>query len=123
MSERIESLGRENAGLKRAQEIRETSGYVRVDGLEELRRSFEQLRQTSETRQEAQSRTPSQQIERERNPIPMYSGDRRDLPTFINRFFSWTVTQRVEQALTYEVPVLMKAPSRARPGIRTNNSV
>ena len=58
MNERIESLGRENAGLKRAQEIRETSGYVRVDGLEELRRSFEQLRQTSETRQEAQSRTP-----------------------------------------------------------------
>jgi len=87
---RIENLGREIAGLRRAQE----QEYVRVDEFNEFRRNL--------------SRTPSQQqAERERTPIPMYSGDRRDLPNFINRFFSWTVTQQVEQALTYEIPVLM----------------
>ena len=98
LSDRIESLGREIAGLKRAQEIRETQGYVRKDRFEELRRSFEQL---------TRDRTPSQQVERERNPIPMYSGDRRDLSNFINRFFSWAVTQQVEEALTYETPVIL----------------
>ena len=47
----------------------------------------------------------------------MYSGDRRALPNFINRFFSWAVTQRVEQALTYQVPVLMTTKkSRAELG-------
>ena len=106
MSERIESLGREIAGLRRAQELRETQGYGRADEFEELRRSFKQLRQTS-IRQEAQSWTPSRQVERERNPIPMYSGDRRDLTNFINRYFSWTVTQQVEEALTYEIPIIL----------------
>lgn len=37
----------------------------------------------------------------------MYPGDRRDLQNFINRFFSWAVTHQVEEALTYETPVLM----------------
>ena len=80
----------------------------------ELRRNFENLRHSM--RQESQNRTPSQQqYESARNPIPMYSGDRRDLPNFINRFHLWTVTHRVEQALTYEFTVLMttKNPEQA----------
>ena len=81
--------------MKRAQEIREIQGHVRVNEFNELRRNVDELRHSF--KQEAQDRTPFQQVERERNPIPIYSGDRRDLPNFINRFFSWTVTQRVEK--------------------------
>ena len=83
----------------------ENRGYVRGKEFNELRTKFENLRHS--IRQEAQNRTPSpQQVDRERNPIPMYSGDRWDLPTFIN-LFSWTVTHQVEEALTYEIPVMM----------------
>lgn len=90
-------------------------GYVKkVDDFEELRRSLERSRQTNQIKQETQNYSPSQQqVEREKNSIPMYSRDRRDSPDCINCSFPWTVTQQGEQALTYEIPILTTKKFRA----------
>lgn len=56
---------------------KEIQGYVRLYHFEDLCKSFEQLRQTNQIRQEARKRPLSQQqVDCEKNLIPMYSGNR-----------------------------------------------
>ena len=68
-------------GNQRSTEARE---YAKVEELNELRTMFEQhMRQCTGPSQREQVRTPSlPQYEYERQPIPVYSGKRNDLPHF-----------------------------------------
>ena len=40
-------------------------------------------------------------------PIPMYSGERNSLPRFLKLFYSWALSRRSEDALSYSRPVIM----------------
>ena len=40
-------------------------------------------------------------------PIPMYSGERNSLPRFLKLFYSWALSHRSEDALSYSRPVIM----------------
>ena len=83
----------------RGHEIRR---YVKIEELEELRRSLEDVRQA---RINEHVRTPSH--EHERQPVPIYYGKGKDLSAFLNLFFNWAVSQNVEAALTSDVSVVM----------------
>lgn len=37
----------------------------------------------------------------------MYYGKRKDLAAFLNIFFNWAMSQRVEAVSTYDVPIEM----------------
>ena len=40
-------------------------------------------------------------------PIPMYSGERNSLPRFLKLFYSWALSHRSEDALSYSRPVIV----------------
>ena len=80
---RIESMDREIASAHRILEIRghEMRGYAKIEELDELRRSLEDVRQA---RSSEHVRTPSH--EHEMQLVPMYYGKRKDLSAFLNLF-------------------------------------
>ena len=84
---------------------REISEFVKVREFNELHRNLEMLKQRVDTRETEGARTHSG--EKERNPIPIYHGKRKDLSAFPKLFFSWAVSQGVEEALNNEVSVVM----------------
>ena len=50
---------------------------------------------------------PSQNQQAGTFPIPMYSGERNSLPRFLKLFYSWALSHRSEDALSYSRPVIM----------------
>ena len=50
---------------------------------------------------------PSQNQQAGTFPIPMYSGERNILPRFLKLFYSWALSHRSEDALSYSRPVIM----------------
>ena len=49
----------------------------------------------------------NQQAGTDRFPIPVYSKERSSLPRFLRRFYTWTLSHKPEDALSYRRPVLM----------------
>ena len=85
-------MKREMASIQRVLDVRghEISEFVKVREFNELHRSLEVLKQRVSSRDSEQTRT--QPGEKERNPIPMYHGKRKDLSAFLKLFFSWAVS-------------------------------
>ena len=100
-------LKREMASMQRVLDVRghEINEFVRVREFNELHRNLEMLKQRVDTRETEGGRTHLG--EKERNPIPMYHGKRKDLSAFLTLFFNWAVSQNVEGALKSEVSVVM----------------
>ena len=49
----------------------------------------------------------NQQAGTDKFPIPMYSGERNSLPRFLKLFYSWALSHRPEDTLSYSRPVVM----------------
>ena len=49
----------------------------------------------------------NQQAETDRFPIPMYSGKRNSLSSFLKLFYTWALSHKSEDALSYSRPVIM----------------
>ena len=49
----------------------------------------------------------NQQAGTDRFPIPIYSGERSTLSRFLNLFFTWALSHKSEDALSYSLPIIM----------------
>ena len=49
----------------------------------------------------------NQQAGTDRFPIPMYSGERNSLSRFLKLFYTWALSHKSEDALSYSRPVIM----------------
>ena len=49
----------------------------------------------------------NQQAGTDRFPIPIYSGERSTLSRFLNLFYTWALSHKPEDALSYSRPVIM----------------
>ena len=49
----------------------------------------------------------SQQAGTDRFPIPMYSGERNSLSRFLKLFYTWALSHKSEDVLSYSRPVIM----------------
>ena len=56
----------------------------------------------------------NQQAGTDRFPIPMYSGERNSLPRFLKLFYTWALSHKSEDALSYSRPVIMTS-KKSRP--------
>ena len=100
------------------------------DDIEEINRRFDSLDRTGNTLDDSRVRVDyyanemadlRRQVERgsaplppqnqqagtDRFPIPMYSGERNSLSRFLKLFYTWALSHKSEDALSYIRPVIM----------------
>ena len=130
-SDRLSQLEKEMAEIRdcTVKEVVEKLGRLSYD-IEEINKSFDTVDRTSDTLEDLRVRlyhhknamtNLKRQVERasaslppqnqqagtDRFPIPMYSGERNSLSRFLNLFYTWALSHKSGNALSYSRPVMI----------------